>query len=115
MCSLARVGTRQVVEAADHGEVLEAGEVLVDRRVLAREADPLPQRVGLTQHVDPGDARRSRIGREERREDADSRRLPGAVRTKQPEDDPALDLQVDSCERNHLAVALAQADGLDRE
>ena len=33
----------EVVEAADHLEVLEAREVLVDRRVLAGEADPLAQ------------------------------------------------------------------------
>ena len=37
--ALLRLGAREVVEAPDHGQVLLAGQVLVDRRVLAREAD----------------------------------------------------------------------------
>ena len=38
-----RLALRQVVELADHLQVLEPGQVLVDRRVLAGEADPPAQ------------------------------------------------------------------------
>ena len=48
------------VEAADHDEVLEAGEVVVDRGVLAGEADPGAQRAGVADDVEAGDAGRCR-------------------------------------------------------
>ena len=48
----ARVAAAEVVEAADHLQVLEAGEVLVDRRVLAGEPDPLAEPRRLAEDVD---------------------------------------------------------------
>ena len=61
----------QVEEAADELEVLAAGEVLVDRGVLAGEADRRADRVGLADDVVAGDGRAARVGAEERREDPD--------------------------------------------
>ena len=58
-----RFALRQVVELADHLQVLEPGQVFVDRRVLAGEADPLPQQRRFARHVDarrPGRCRRRR-------------------------------------------------------
>ena len=47
---------RQLVEPAEHPEVLAAGEVLVDRGVLPREADQLADRLRVARDVEPGDA-----------------------------------------------------------
>ena len=49
-----RLALRQVVEPPDHLEVLGPGQVLVDRRVLAGEADP------RAQLAPPGARRRAR-------------------------------------------------------
>ena len=46
----------QVVEAAEHDEVLPSAEDLVDRRVLPDEPDPRAHLRRLAHHVAPGDA-----------------------------------------------------------
>jgi len=102
-----------VVQPADHLEVLEAGQVLVDGRVLAREADVRAQPRGFADDVEPRDAGRARVGPEQRREDADARRLAGAVRAEKPEDASGLDAQVDVAERLDVAVPLAEPVRLD--
>ena len=48
------LGPVQVVEAAGHDQVLLAGEVVVDRGRLAGQADHLPHRGGLADHVEAG-------------------------------------------------------------
>ena len=98
---------REVVQAAEHPEVLAAGQVLVDRRVLAGEPDRLPDRLRLAQHVEAGDPRAAGVRPEQRREDAHGRRLAGAVRAEQPEHGALLHLEVDAVERAHLALARA--------
>ena len=57
----ARVGARHVVELADHLEVLEAGQVLVDRGVLAGQPDLGAQRGGVLLDVEAGDAGGARV------------------------------------------------------
>ena len=59
----ARLALREVVEAADHLQVLGAGQVLVDGRVLAGEAD-LAAAAGaaLRRDVEPRDARGAAVG-----------------------------------------------------
>ena len=100
------------VEAADHHEVLDAGQVLVDGGVLAGEADPGAQRAGVADDVEPGDAGAARVGLEERREDAHGRGLAGPVGTEDAEDGAPRDLEVDAVERAHLPERLDQtADG----
>ena len=44
----------EVVEPAHHVEVLEAGEVLVDGGVLARDTDPAAQLASVADDVEPG-------------------------------------------------------------
>ena len=78
----------EVVEATDQLEVLEAGEVLVDGRILSREADSLPQARRFAAHVDAGNARTAGVGLDERRQDADGCRLACAVRAEQAETMP---------------------------
>jgi hypothetical protein len=73
--------TAEVVEAADHFEVLEAGQVLVDGRVLAGEADVLTDPRRVADDVEARNARRTLVGQEQRGEDPNCGRLAGAVRT----------------------------------
>src|SRR5262249_19400085 len=47
----------EVIEPADELEVLEASQILVDRGVLAREADPLAHLRGVPDDVEACDAR----------------------------------------------------------
>jgi hypothetical protein len=103
----------EVVEAPDHLEVLEAGQVLVNGGVLSGEADVRAQSGALVEDVEAGDAGRAVVGTEERREDAHGRRLAGAVRPQEPEDGPAVDAEVDAAQRVDVAVALAQSLRLD--
>ena len=112
---LGRALLAEVVEAADHLQVLEAGQVLVDRGVLPRQADLSPQRRRVVTDVEAHHARRAGGGREERGQDPDRGRLAGAVRAEQAEHRPALDAQVDSAERFDVLVRLGEALGLDCE
>ena len=75
-----------VVELPDHLEVLEAGQVLVDGRVLAGEPDLGPQRRGVPDDVEAGDARAARVGLEQRGEDPHRGGLARPVRAEQAED-----------------------------
>ena len=86
----ARLGARQVVELADHLEVLEAGQVLVDRGVLAGEADLGAQGVGVAHDVEARDARAAAVGLQQRGQDAYRGGLAGAVGTEQAEDRAGL-------------------------
>ena len=114
----ARLGRRQVVQPAEQPQVLAPGQVLVDRGVLARQADDPPDLVGLRPDVEPGHGRAPGVGPEERGEDPHRRRLAGAVRTEQAQDGPLGDLEVDAVEGSDLALAglvdLDQAFGRDR-
>ncbi len=103
-CTLLGVGRAELVEAAEHPEVLAAGQVLVDGRVLAREADQLPHRLRVAGDVEPGDARAAGVGAEKRREDPDRGRLAGAVRPEQSQHRSLLHLEVDAVERAHLVL-----------
>ena len=111
---LARLGAGEVVELAEEHEVLLAGEVLVDRRVLPREADLRAQLGRVGDDVEAGDASRAVVGRQQRRQDPDRRRLPGPVRAEQPEHGPGLDPEVDPGQRDDVAERLPQALDLDR-
>jgi hypothetical protein len=104
-----------VVQAADHLEVLEAGQVLVDGGVLAREPDVPADLRRLAHDVEAGDPRGALVRPEERREDPDRGRLPGAVGPEEAEDHPSLDPEVDAPKRLDVAVALAQALRFDRD
>ena len=97
------------VEPPDHRQVLGPGQVLVDGRVLAREADlrAQPRRVG--DDVEAGDARAARVGLEQRREHAHHGRLSGPVRSQHAEDGPRRGLQVDAVEGPHGPERLHEA------
>jgi hypothetical protein len=103
-----------VVEAADHVEVLEAREVLVDRGVLPRQADPRAQRGRLLHHVEPRDAGAAGVGDEQRGEDPHRGRLARPVGAEQAEHRALLHLQVDPVEGDDVAVGLREPFRADR-
>ena len=103
----------EVVEAAHHLEVLLAGQVLVDGRVLAGQPDVRAQPGRIPHHVEARDLRRAAVGRQQRREDAHRGRLAGAVGTEQSQHRARGRAQVDAAQRLDVAVRLAQAVGLD--
>ena len=104
----------EVVEEPDHLDVFEPGQVLVDGRVLAGEADPRAQLGGVADDVEAVDAGAPAAGRQERRENPDGGGLAGAVRPQQAEHRAALDLEVDSAQGLDVLVGLAQPLRLDR-
>ena len=87
--ALARRAAAEVVEPPDHLEVLEAGQILVDGGVLAGEPDLLANAGASRTTSKPTTPRRPGIRSQQRREDADRRRLAGSVRAEQPQDAPA--------------------------
>ena len=103
----------EVVEATDHVEVLEPGEVLVDRRVLTGQADAAPYVGGLGEHVDAGDGGRAGVGTEQRGEDPHGGRLAGPVGAEQGEHGAFGYVQGESGEGLDVAVRLREVDGDD--
>ena len=87
-----------MIEEADHAEVLEAGQVLVDRGELARESDDASDLAGLLHDVEAVHRGAARRGCEDRREDADHRRLARTVGSEESEDLPGRHLQRDAVE-----------------
>jgi hypothetical protein len=81
----------EVVEPADHLEVLEAGQVLVHGGVLTRQPDLRADLRGVADDVEAGDARRALVREQQRGQDSDGGRLAGAVRAEEPEDAARLD------------------------
>ena len=106
---------RSPYSRADHHQVLDAGQVLVDRRVLAREPDPRPQLRRVADHVEPGHVRRPGVRLQQRREHAHRGRLPGPVRPEHAEDGPRRGLEIDAVQRADVAERLHEAFGTDRQ
>ena len=73
------------------------------------------QRVGVAHHVEAEHVRRPGVGPEQRREDADHRRLAGAVRPEQAEDRAPPHGKVDAVDGPVVAEHLGQAGRLDGE
>ncbi len=71
----ASLGGAQPLQAAEQPQVLGRGEVLVDRRVLAGDADQLADAVRLAGDVHAEDRRRAGVDRQQRGEHAEHRRL----------------------------------------
>ena len=104
----------EVVEASDELEILEAGEVLVHRRVLAGEPDALAHLTCVLDDVEPGHSCCAVVRAKQRRQDADGRRLARSVGAEEPVDGARLHVQVDAFQRLDLAVVLPQACCVDR-
>ena len=116
-CSSTSVGAalREAVERAEELEVLPGGRPLVDVRRLGDEVDPPADRLELARDVVAEHPRAPARRLRPAGEDADHRRLPGAVGAEQAEDLARRDLQADAVQRAHVAVALREVLDLDRD
>src|SRR5205823_13133544 len=77
---------RDAVELGEHPDVFPRGQETVSRSLTAGDhVDSLTNRERILRHVVARDERLARGRQEERREDFDQRRLPGAIRAEQAE------------------------------
>jgi hypothetical protein len=90
-------------------QVLEAGQVLVHRRVLPGQPDPLADLRGGATHVDACHLGGAVVGLEQGREHPDRGGLAGAVRTQQTEHGAFGDGEVEPVQRAQGAVGLYQS------
>ena len=106
---------RQVHEPADQAQVLAAGEVAVDRRVLAGEPDRAPHRVRLVRRRrGRAPSARPPSGGSSVVEHPDRGGLAGAVRAEQAEDRAGRHLEVDAGQRDDVAEPFDQPLDSDR-
>ncbi len=75
---------------------------------LRDDADALPHALGTVQHVVPGHQRAPGGGRHARGEDADRRRLPGAVGAEQAEELAVAHVQVERFERDDARIGTSR-------
>ena len=110
-----RAGVRraQPLQAPEEPQVLGRREVLVDRRVLAGDADQLADAMRLAGHVDAEDLGVARVDRQQRREHPQHRGLAGAVRPEDAEDLALADLEVDAVDGAQVAERLHQPARVD--
>ena len=80
-----RLPAAQIQQLADHHQVLGAGEVFVDRGVLAGQADGVANLLRLADDVVPADPGGAGVGLQQGGQDADGGGLAGAVRAQHPE------------------------------
>src|SRR5262245_43967928 len=101
-------------QLADQAQVLAAGEVLVDRGVLAGETDDVPHLLWLRSDVESEHPRRPLVGPGQRREHTYHRGLAGAVRSEQAEHTTFRYLERHPAYGLDVAEALHQSHGGDR-
>ena len=92
-------------------EVLGTRQPLVDRGILPGQSDARPRPTGIADDVDAVDERTPGVGLQQRRQDANCRRLAGAVRAEQPEHARARNREIDAPQRLGLTEPLRKSDG----
>jgi len=105
----------EVEERAEEDEVLPAGQLLVDRGVLAGQADRAADLVRMADDVVTADGCRAGVGAQQRREDPDGRRLARAVRSEDAEHGAAGHREVHSLKALGGPERLDEALGLDHQ
>jgi hypothetical protein len=103
----------QPAELADHDQVGPAGEVLVQRRVLTRQADDAADLRRRGDHVVAQYLRPAPVRAQQRGEHADGRGLAGAVRAEQAVDGAGRYGKVEPGQCLGLPVGLHQPHRLD--
>jgi len=106
--ALPGVPVGQVEQLADQHQVLGAGQVLVDARVLAGQADPPADPLRLAQHVDAGHLRVAGIRAQQGGEHPDRGGLAGAVGAEHAEHGAAAHRQVHPVQRLCRLESLAE-------
>jgi len=116
--SISKLGAGQPEEVADEAEELPPRHPAVVARLLVEDPDA-PVQLGLhapaASRVEPRDADAARGGGGDAGQEADRRRLAGAIGTEEPEDDSRRDIEIEPVQCEDGAVALGQAVGGDRE
>ncbi|MGC0369331.1 hypothetical protein RKD05_001583 [Microbacterium sp. SLBN-111] len=110
----AGVGPRKPEQAREDDEVLGGRELLVDRRELPREADELPDDVGVLDDVVAEDLGPSPVGTQQRREHADGGGLSGTVGAENAVDGPGFDDEIDAVDGPVRAERLDEPFGSHR-
>src|SRR2546425_3138365 len=95
----------QAVESAVERDDLTDPQTPEKRRAAAHHVEPAAQRAGLADHVVSEHGHPPAIGRQERGEDREQRRLAGAVGAEHADDRAALHRQRDAAQRGRLAAA----------
>ena len=103
----------ELVELADHLDVLAAGQVLVDGGELAGQADLPPHLVGVLQYVDARDDGPAAVGLEQGGQDPYGGGLPRAVRPQQAEDGAFRHIEIHSPQCPDIAEGLHETFGVD--
>jgi hypothetical protein len=106
-------GARLAEQAADQQEVLDAGEALVDGRVLAGEGDQLADLLGLGDDVVAADQGPAVVRLEQGCQDTDRGGLAGPVGAEHGQDGAGPCGQVHPVKGGGVAEPLDQAVGLD--
>jgi hypothetical protein len=107
--ALPRVLVGEVEQQADQHQVLGAGQVLVDARVLAGETDAAAHPLRLLEYVDAGHLRMARIGAQQGGEHPYGGGLAGAVGPEHAEHRAPAHRQIHPVERLCLAESLAES------
>jgi hypothetical protein len=98
----------EVIEPADHLEVLEPGEVFVHGGVLAGQADLGAERGRVAHGVEPDDPSAARVWLKQGGQDPHRGGLAGAVRSQQAEDAASARGEVDATEGADRSVRLLE-------
>ena len=109
-----RAAPAQVLHQPEDEQVLPAGEVVVNGRVLARQADGRAYLPRLAHDVVAGDQGGAAVGPDQRGQHADGGGLARAVRAEQRADAALGHRQVHPAQRLDLAERFPQACCLDR-
>src|SRR5262249_32246749 len=105
----------QPVDLGLHLQVLAAARLRVETVLLPHHSDRAAHRLCVAEHVEAGHARLAAVWARERGQDADGRRLAGAVRAEQAKDRSRLDDEAEPVERADAAVVrLPQIRRFDR-
>ncbi len=113
VCSHPGLFGGEVEQLPDHDQVLDAGEIFVNARVLAGETDGAAHILRVVDDIQSSDRCRARVWPEKGGEDADGGGLTRAVRPEHPEHASFVDLEVDAGECLRLAEVFCEAVGLD--
>jgi hypothetical protein len=108
------LGRAEVVppaQAREEADQLPGGEPLVEPEVAGDVADPAPHGDPVAPRVEAEDLETTRGRPDQVEQQADGRRLPGAVRAEEAEHLAGLDLEVELGDAALAAVALGQGVG----
>jgi hypothetical protein len=96
-------------------QVLAAGQLAVEQRVVAQVADPPARRPRVVRQLVAQHPRHAGVRPQQRRQHAQQRRLPGAVGAQHRQRLPSLQPHRHPGQRHPLAVAALDAVELQRE